>query len=149
MFEIKVRMMNEEMALRLMAPLALGAPDRIEKGSHTYLTDDHATRKIKEAEGVRTYFVITRHQAGFSFTVEPLDAARAEELLRTYPPKMTLMMTRSVWQRDGVMIALNIVENLGVFLEFQGDDYEALKAWPKKIGFVETHYLTRAYDELS
>lgn len=149
MFEIKVRMMNEEMARKLLTPLNLGASVKIEKGVHTYLTDEHVTRKIKEVEGVWSYAVIHRHQAGFSITQESIDASRAEELKWHYPPTTTLEMIKTFWQCEGVTIALNVMKDVGVFLEFQGEDYEALKAWPKKIGFVETHYLTRAYDELT
>jgi len=30
-----------------------------------------------------------------------------------------------------------VVKDVGVFLEFQGEDFEALKKWPRQIGFNE------------
>ncbi len=149
MFEIKVRMMNEAMARKLLEPLGLGEPHHVETATHTYLADPQVTRKIKNNHGTLSYTIMQRHGAGFTSAVEEISESRAEELKRAYPPRVSLEMTRTVWQEGGVAIALNVIDKLGVFLEFQGEDFEVLKSWPRKIGFSEHHYLTRAYDEIS
>ncbi|MEW6611020.1 MAG: hypothetical protein AB1352_05390 [Patescibacteria group bacterium] len=149
MYEIKVRMMNEAMARKLLEPLDLGAPHHVETATHTYLTDAHVTRKIKNEQGVFTYTIMQRHGAGFTSTAEEIPASRAEELEREYPRRVALNMTRTIWQVGEDTIALNVIDNVGVFLEFRGEDFEMLKNWPRKIGFSEQHYLTRTYDELA
>lgn len=149
MYEIKVRMMNETMAKKLLEPLGLGDPHHVETAVYTYLADPQVTRKIKNGQGTLSYTIMQRHGAGFTSNVEDISEARAEELKRSYPVRVSLHMTRTVWQKEGAVIALNVVDKLGVFLEFQGEDFETLKSWPRKIGFSEHHYLTRAYDEIS
>jgi len=149
MFEIKIRMMNEEVARKLLAPLGLGTPEAEETGVHIYLEDEETTRKIKDVNGTLTYVVAQRHGPGFTYTTEPISPQQRSDLETHYPPAVTLTIHRTVWNTGNVSIELNRIPDDGIFLELHGDDFECLKTVARQIGFSEQHYLTRSYDKLA
>lgn len=148
-YEIKIRMMNEEMAYKLMAPLGLGKPDLHEASTHTYLKDEECTRKIKDTQGALVYVVARRHGPGFQYTAEPITLAQRTEIELHHPPSVTLPIKRTAWNIEGATVELDTLAQGSVFLELHGSDFEFLKTLARRVGFSEHHYLTRSYDELT
>ena len=148
MYEIKIRMMNEEMANRLLIPLGLGIPKVEETGTSTYLKDEEVTRKIKDTDGALTYVVAKRYGPGFTYVAEPITSEQRADLESRYPPTITLTIQRTAWEVDGAGVELDRIADTGVFLELHGEDFEQLKTLARRVGFSEHHYLTRTYDEL-
>lgn len=147
-FEIKIRMMNADMAMKLMAPLSLGTPEREDRCSYEVVVGSQPKQVLQFCSHDAHQLSVRKQGAGFVIASSPLDDATADEARARHPQRKTFHADKKIWHVGHVLVCLVTVESLGVFLELHGKDLDALKQIARTIGFSEHHYLTRTYDEI-
>ena len=78
------------------------------------------------------------------------DADTACQLLKAlgYHPVLTVEKSRKLWNIDGCLIALDLLPNLGTFVEIEGPSEEKISNIQKNLHLEHLHHIKQSYAHL-
>ena len=147
-FEFKIKVSDEEEAKNKLKTIIFGEP-KIRDVLDTYLVSDSGVaEKIYEANNKIFHTTVKKTADGFMMESNLISEEEKVRLLSTHKIDKAMKKQRTIWEVDGMQIAIDDVENLGIFIELQGRDKQKLLEFIKSLGFSPEQFILQPYNKL-
>ncbi|HUD09423.1 MAG TPA: hypothetical protein VMR77_01285 [Patescibacteria group bacterium] len=147
-FEFKIKASSAGDTKNKLGALVLGEP-KVRNVIDTYLiTSSGETEKIYESGDKIFHTVVRKTKDGFEMDAKLIDTAEKQRLLNNNKTDKIIRKQRTIWNVDGIDVAIDEVESLGVFIEFQGRNLQKLLDFIKSLGFSPEDFTLQPYNKL-
>ncbi len=147
-FEFKIKVINEEEAKDKLKLLNLGEPNVKNIVDTYFVTDSNTTEKIYVSGAKIFHTIVISTKDGFEMKAEPISQEVKEKLLKEKQLDKVMKKHRKVWEVNGIDVAIDEVEELGTFIEFQGRERQKVLDLIRSLGISEKQFIKTPYNKL-